>query len=63
MRRLCERWLAAGMFSADADRRSIENVGVAMSRHSCAPEQVTEHLRSDIQKLGKLVRASGAKVD
>jgi tripartite-type tricarboxylate transporter receptor subunit TctC len=27
------------------------------------PEQVTEHLRSDIQKLGALVRAAGAKVD
>jgi tripartite-type tricarboxylate transporter receptor subunit TctC len=27
------------------------------------PEQVTEHLKSDIQKLGKMVRAAGAKVD
>jgi tripartite-type tricarboxylate transporter receptor subunit TctC len=27
------------------------------------PEQMTEHLRSDIQKLGKMVRAAGAKVD
>ena len=27
------------------------------------PEQVTEHLKSDIQKLGKVVRAVGAKVD
>ena len=27
------------------------------------PEQVTEHLRSDIQKLGKMVRAAGAKVE
>ena len=27
------------------------------------PEQVTEHLRSDIAKLGKMVRAAGAKVD
>jgi tripartite-type tricarboxylate transporter receptor subunit TctC len=27
------------------------------------PEQVTEHLKSDIQKLGQLVRAAGAKVD
>jgi tripartite-type tricarboxylate transporter receptor subunit TctC len=27
------------------------------------PEQVTEHLRSDINKLGKMVRAAGAKVD
>ena len=27
------------------------------------PEQVTEHLRNDIQKLGKIVRATGAKVD
>jgi tripartite-type tricarboxylate transporter receptor subunit TctC len=27
------------------------------------PEQVTEHLRSDIVKLGKMVRAAGAKVD
>jgi tripartite-type tricarboxylate transporter receptor subunit TctC len=27
------------------------------------PEQVNEHLQSDIQKLGKMVRAAGAKVD
>jgi tripartite-type tricarboxylate transporter receptor subunit TctC len=27
------------------------------------PEQVTDHLKSDIQKLGKMVRAAGAKVD
>ena len=27
------------------------------------PEQVTEHLKSDIQKLGKMVRTAGAKVD
>lgn len=27
------------------------------------PEQVTEHLRSDIAKLGKMVKAAGAKVD
>ena len=27
------------------------------------PEQVTEHLKSDISKLGKMVRAAGAKVD
>ena len=27
------------------------------------PEQMTEHLKSDIQKLGKMVRAAGAKVD
>jgi tripartite-type tricarboxylate transporter receptor subunit TctC len=27
------------------------------------PEQVTAHLQSDIQKLGKLVRAAGAKID
>ena len=27
------------------------------------PEQVTEHLKSDIQKLGQMVRAAGAKVD
>jgi tripartite-type tricarboxylate transporter receptor subunit TctC len=27
------------------------------------PEQVTEHLQSDIQKLGRMVRAAGAKVD
>jgi tripartite-type tricarboxylate transporter receptor subunit TctC len=27
------------------------------------PEQVTDHLRSDILKLGNLVRAAGAKVD
>ena len=27
------------------------------------PEQMTEHLRADIQKLGKMVRAAGAKVD
>jgi tripartite-type tricarboxylate transporter receptor subunit TctC len=30
---------------------------------SMAPEQVTAHLQSDIQKLGKLVKAAGAKVD
>jgi tripartite-type tricarboxylate transporter receptor subunit TctC len=28
-----------------------------------APEQVTEHLKSDISKLGQMVRAAGAKVD
>ncbi len=28
-----------------------------------APEQTTAHLQSDIQKLGKLVRAAGAKID
>jgi tripartite-type tricarboxylate transporter receptor subunit TctC len=28
-----------------------------------APEQVTDHLRSDISKLGQMVRAAGAKVD
>ena len=28
-----------------------------------SPEQVTDHLKSDIQKLGKMVRAAGAKVD
>jgi tripartite-type tricarboxylate transporter receptor subunit TctC len=27
------------------------------------PDQVTEHLKSDISKLGKMVRAAGAKVD
>ena len=27
------------------------------------PEQVSEHLQSDIQKLGRMVRAAGAKVD
>lgn len=27
------------------------------------PEQVTEHLKTEIQKLGKIVRATGAKVD
>ena len=27
------------------------------------PEQVTEHLRADIQKLGQMVRTAGAKVD
>ena len=27
------------------------------------PEQVTAHLQSDIQKLGKLVKAAGAKID
>jgi tripartite-type tricarboxylate transporter receptor subunit TctC len=27
------------------------------------PEQVTEHLKSDVQKLGQMVRAAGAKVD
>jgi tripartite-type tricarboxylate transporter receptor subunit TctC len=27
------------------------------------PEQVTEHLKSDIQKLGQVVRAVGAKID
>jgi tripartite-type tricarboxylate transporter receptor subunit TctC len=27
------------------------------------PEQVTEHLRNEIQKLGKIVRATGARVD
>ena len=27
------------------------------------PEQVTEHLKSDIQKLGQMVRAAGAKID
>ena len=27
------------------------------------PEQMTEHLKSDIQKLGKMVRGAGAKVD
>jgi tripartite-type tricarboxylate transporter receptor subunit TctC len=27
------------------------------------PEQVTAHLQSDIQKLGRMVRAAGAKVD
>lgn len=30
---------------------------------SMAPEQFTEHLRSDITKLGKMVTAAGAKVD
>ena len=30
---------------------------------SMMPEQMTEHLKSDIQKLGKMVRAAGAKVD
>ena len=30
---------------------------------SMTPEQVTTHLQSDIQKLGKLVRAAGAKID
>ena len=30
---------------------------------SMTPDQVTAHLQSDIQKLGKLVRAAGAKVD
>jgi tripartite-type tricarboxylate transporter receptor subunit TctC len=30
---------------------------------SMSPEQMTEHLKSDIQKLGKMVRAAGAKVD
>jgi tripartite-type tricarboxylate transporter receptor subunit TctC len=30
---------------------------------SMTPEQVTAHLQSDIQKLGKLVKAAGAKVD
>ncbi len=30
---------------------------------SMTPEQMTEHLRSDIQKLGKMVRLAGAKVD
>ena len=30
---------------------------------SMTPEQVTAHLQSDIQKLGKLVRAAGAKID
>jgi tripartite-type tricarboxylate transporter receptor subunit TctC len=28
-----------------------------------APEQVTEHLKSDIAKLGAIVRATGAKID
>jgi tripartite-type tricarboxylate transporter receptor subunit TctC len=28
-----------------------------------APDRVTEHLKSDIQKLGQMVRAAGAKVD
>jgi tripartite-type tricarboxylate transporter receptor subunit TctC len=28
-----------------------------------APDQVTDHLKSDIQKLGEMVRAAGAKVD
>ena len=27
------------------------------------PEQVTDHLKSDISKLGQMVRAAGAKVD
>jgi tripartite-type tricarboxylate transporter receptor subunit TctC len=27
------------------------------------PEQVTEHLKSDIQKLGRMVRTAGAKLD
>jgi tripartite-type tricarboxylate transporter receptor subunit TctC len=30
---------------------------------SMTPEQVTAHLQSDIQKLGKLVKAAGAKID
>jgi tripartite-type tricarboxylate transporter receptor subunit TctC len=30
---------------------------------SMTPEQMTDHLRSDIQKLGKMVRLAGAKVD
>jgi len=30
---------------------------------SMTPEQVTEHLKSDIAALGKMVRAAGAKVD
>lgn len=30
---------------------------------SMTPEQFTEHLKSDIAKLGKIVKASGAKID
>ncbi|MDB5904121.1 MAG: hypothetical protein JWM26_2999 [Betaproteobacteria bacterium] len=30
---------------------------------SMTPEQVTAHLQADIQKLGKLVKAAGAKID
>ena len=30
---------------------------------SMTPEQVTAHLQSDIQKLGRLVKAAGAKID
>ena len=30
---------------------------------SMTPEQMTDHLRADIQKLGKMVRLAGAKVD
>lgn len=30
---------------------------------SMTPEQVTEHLRADIAKLGRMVKAAGAKVD
>jgi tripartite-type tricarboxylate transporter receptor subunit TctC len=30
---------------------------------SMTPDQVTAHLQSDIQKLGRLVKAAGAKID
>jgi tripartite-type tricarboxylate transporter receptor subunit TctC len=47
---------------------TLPNIKDAWAKQGAEPvvmtsEQVTEHLRSDINKLGKMVRAAGAKVD